>query len=98
MRSSFSGTLSTESCFLMYKPCCYGDTTNTSTSLSMTTTTYGFDILHIATGYTLSTLMQLAQGGKSDVKVTIPQISFAWGAGVDASRSEGGLALSITPK
>ncbi|MDH4246461.1 MAG: hypothetical protein OEW39_01440 [Deltaproteobacteria bacterium] len=64
----------------------------------MTTTTYGFDILHIATGYTLSSLMQLAQGGKSDVKVTILQISYAWGAGVDASRVEGGLEVNITPK
>jgi len=87
--SSSSGTINSESYFSMYSPCCYSSSSSTSVSITLKTTSFGFDILHTPSGFTLSSLSQLAQGGKSDVKVTILQISYAFGEGVEKARGEG---------
>ena len=102
--SSSSGTINSESYFSMYSPCCASSSTNTSVSITLKTTSFGFDILHVPSGMTLSSLSQLAQGGKSDVKVTILQISYAFGEGVEKSRgdgegkAEGGLDINFQKK
>lgn len=55
----------------------FGSTT-TDADVTVSSTSLGFDILHVPSGVTLSGLVQNA-GGDSDAKVTIISFSYSWG-------------------
>jgi hypothetical protein len=71
-------------------------TQTTDTDVTVSTTSLGFDILHVPSGVTLSGLMQNA-GGDSDAKVTILSFSYSWGgAKSEDQKSAGPLPLQRT--
>jgi len=55
-------------------------TTTTTTSIEIVTTSYGFDVLHLQSGLTLSGIMQ-AGSGDSDSDLLILQLSYSYGDG-----------------
>jgi len=71
----------------IYDPCCasFSDTVDINVSSSA----YGFDILHTDSGITLSSILQQAISDKSEVNITILQISYSFGGSVDADRKSG---------
>lgn len=78
-----SGTADTE--VNVYTPCC--SSTSSSEDVSVTSTVLGIDVLHIASGVTLSGLMQQATSDDSDADVLILQVSWAFGEGIPSDKS-----------
>ena len=66
-----------------------------NTSVTLQNTSFGFDILHMPSGFTLSSLSQLARGKGEDVKVKIIQVCYAFGEGVKKAQSEGEIGLDL---
>ena len=75
-------------------PTNYSGTADVSTR----TTSYGVDILHSPSGYTLSSLMQIGKQQQGDVKVTIIQISKSWGDGIQEASEKDGPEINIQRK
>ncbi|MBI4083360.1 MAG: hypothetical protein HY423_12195 [Candidatus Lambdaproteobacteria bacterium] len=77
---------STDTTTYLYVPPYY--TTSSSTSFDLSVTTFGFDILHAASGVTLSSMLQ-DNRGDSSTTVMIFQVSYAWGGSGRAEKPQG---------